>query len=537
MLCSVCRRQFPREASYCPACGAARDGAGGAFDLVLPDDTRIPIAREVTIGRARGNVLRIADPAVSRSHVRISPAVDGRPPALLDAGSSFGTWVDGRRVQESVPLHDDARISVGDVELVVQRRRGAAEAGRTLVVPAGASVLVSSAGAAAAPTTAPRLPQLRSGYALKRLDARESTRRWMLRDLVGGDVVRLDDADAAFLSLLDGRHSVAELSRDAERRLGPEGPARLALLLADLGVRGLLAGSSSPRRPAGGVLRVRQRTWAGAADLYDRLYDAGAWRLFTRTGLALVALVAVAGLGAFGFLVAARYGTPFVVARKLVLGGAVFVAGRLAVAALHESAHALTLASLGRRVGAAGVKLILVFPYVFVDTSAAWFEPRRRRMAVSAAGPVSDLTLGGAFALACLAAAPGTLRDVLFQLSFGAYVGALFNLNPLLERDGYHILVDLLDEPGLRRRALDQLRRRLAGQRRSSDSRLLARYGALALAWTLITVAFAVVMSLRYEHALAALVPGPAAWALIAPVWVALLALPLALVRTPRPRS
>ncbi len=34
---------------------------------------------------------------------------------------------------------------------------------------------------------------------------------------------------------------------------------------------------------------------------------------------------------------------------------------------------------------------------------------------------------------------------------------ALFNLNPLMERDGYHVLVDLLKEPGLRRRATRHL--------------------------------------------------------------------------------
>ena len=109
-----------------------------------------------------------------------------------------------------------------------------------------------------------------------------------------------------------------------------------------------------------------------------------------------------------------------------------FVLGRLAVAAVHETAHGLVMASFGRPVREAGLKLVLVFPYVYVDTSDAWFEPRRRRIAVSAAGPASDLSLGGAFALGCLAAAPGALRDVLFQLACGAYVGAFFNLNPLV---------------------------------------------------------------------------------------------------------
>jgi putative peptide zinc metalloprotease protein len=238
----------------------------------------------------------------------------------------------------------------------------------------------------------------------------------------------------------------------------------------------------------------------------------------------------VAGLAAFVYLVAARYGTPFVVAHKVALGALVFFAGRLLVVLAHETAHALTMSSFGRLIGDAGVKLMLVFPYAYVDTSDAWFEPRRRRIAVSAAGPVSDLTLGGAFALACLATPAGATRDVVFQLAFGAYLGALFNLNPLLERDGYQILVDVLREPGLRPRALAQLRRRLAGDGGGSDSPLLNRYALWSLAWTCGTVVVAVLMSLRYEHAFAAVAPRPVVWTVFATIWAALLAVPVAIV-------
>jgi putative peptide zinc metalloprotease protein len=188
------------------------------------------------------------------------------------------------------------------------------------------------------------------------------------------------------------------------------------------------------------------------------------------------------------------------------------------------------MASYGRRVGEAGVKLIFIFPYTFVDTSDAWFEPRRRRIAVSAAGPVCDLFLGGTFALVCLASPPGTFRDIVFQLAFGAFYGALFNLNPLLERDGYQILVDVLRQPSLRRRALDQLRRRLAGGRQNSDSRLLDRYACFVLTWMLVVAGVAAALSVRYEPVLATVVPDAAAWGLLAVIWAGLLAPSLFLI-------
>jgi putative peptide zinc metalloprotease protein len=375
-------------------------------------------------------------------------------------------------------------------------------------------------------------PRLRSGHAFKRLEAGEGAQRWLLKNLRTGDFVRLGDDDASLLRLVDGRRSLADLVREAERRLGPGGPARLALLLSDLGARGLLAGDAGTEQThrRSGAFAEHKRAWPGAGAFLARAYLRGGWVLFTRPALVATAAIVATGLAAFVQLVVARYGTPFVVARRLALGGLVFLVGRLAIAALHEAAHGLTLASFGRRIGEAGIKIVLFFPYAYVDTSDAWFEPRRRRIAVSAAGPLSDLTLGGAFSLCCLAAPRGTLRDIVFQLAFAAYVGALMNLNPLLERDGYYILVDLLREPRLRRRALEQLRRRIAGGGTPSDSRVLARYGVLAFGWTFVSSALAIVLSLRYERVLGALVPGPAAWALVVPIWAAVLAVPLAIV-------
>jgi putative peptide zinc metalloprotease protein len=190
------------------------------------------------------------------------------------------------------------------------------------------------------------------------------------------------------------------------------------------------------------------------------------------------------------------------------------------------------MASFGRRVARAGFKLVLVFPYVYVETSEIWFEPRRRRIVVSAAGPTSDFVLAGVFSLFCLALSAGTVRDVFFQLAFAAYLGGLFNLNPMLERDGYHILVDLLREPGLRRRAREQLGCTLSGRARATDSPVLARYALLSVAWTAVAAIFVVGVSTRYESMLAAFVPRPVVRVMLGVLWVALF-VPLAVMLVP----
>jgi putative peptide zinc metalloprotease protein len=508
---------------------------------VLGDATRVPVVSEMTIGRAPGVSLVLSDPSVSRVHARISADA-----VLEDAGSSHGTWLDGVRVTGPSPLRDGARIRLGDAELRVERRREMEEAGRTIVVRAGASVMVPSVGSPAvssgSATQFGLRPRVRSGYALKRLDASEGPRRWVLRDEHTGGFLRLSDNDAWVFERLDGTHSLIELIGMCEQRYGPPGPARLARLLSDLGERGFLAGIAGGRpvseQPLGfwrRLVKPREKVWTGLGAFVERVYRLGGWIFFTPAVLYSLGVLAVLGLVAFVYLIVGRYGTPFVVADRFGWGGVVFLGGRFVVVAIHELAHALTMASFGRRVDRAGLKLIAIFPYAFVDTSEAWFEPRKRRIAVSAAGPVSDFTIGALFALLALLLPEGsTVRDIFFNLGFAAYVGAFFNLNPFIERDGYHMLVDWLDEPGLRRRAKVQLERRLKGEAAPGDSPVLMRYSLWGVGWSVLAAGFAIVMSLRYEKVFlrvadATEVPHAVVYGVMGTLWVAFF-LPVILV-------
>jgi pSer/pThr/pTyr-binding forkhead associated (FHA) protein len=496
------------------------------LEIVLADQTRVPLVSDLTIGRAPENTLQLDDPAVSRRQARIVVSAEDGTARVEDVGSTFGTWLDGRRLDGvPTPLRDGSRLRLGNQELVVERRREESEAGRTIVVEPGAT----PAGGVPPGGRFGTNPTPRSGYALKRLEASEGENRWVLRDLESDRFLRMSDADARLFELLDGRRSLSALVRESKRSQGPAGPLRLVRLLAELADRGLLAGVAAGAPPGiaggGGALRRLsswQKTWDGAGAFFQRLYRRGARRIFTLPGLAAIVVLAVAGLAAFPYLVVARYGTPFVVAQKIGIGALVFLVGRFAVAAVHESAHGLAMASFGRRAGVAGVKLVFGFPYVFVDTSEAWFEPRRRRIVISAAGPVADLSTGALFALTCLALPAGAGRDILFQLAFAAYLGAFFNLNPFVERDGYQILADMLGQQGLRARARAQLARRLSGSGGPDDSKLLTRYAAAGVAWSAVAASFAVGTSLRYEPRLAALAPPPVVWASMSIVWVAL---------------
>ena len=484
--------------------------------LVLPDGGRVPIDAAITIGRAGDATVRLNDRTVSRRHARIVRGPDG--PVIEDVGSSFGTLLDGHPLAGPRRLEPGAQLKLGNVLLRVERAAPAAlrpvsdpGANATIIVPIGAT---PDELRAASPADGSIRPRLRSGWALKRVADDPEDVRYVLRDLRSKAFLRLDEPDAQLLSLLDGRRTIGELLSEASVLLGAPGPARLARLIADCGDRGLLDGiaAAPTERSEPGALRrafePREKTFVGAGDWFERAYAIWGRPWFSPLAATMLTLQSLAGHVTFSYLIGARYGTPLVVAHRLLLGGLVFIAGRFLLVALHETAHGMALAHYGRHTDRAGLRLVLIFPYAFVDTSEAYFETRSHRIVVSAAGPLSDFACGAAFAIACALSPRGNVRDVLFQLAFAAYVGAFFNANPFLDRDGYQILSDWLGQPRLRERARAQLSSRLSGTAPDGErSSLLGRYAIAGLVWSLIGAGFVVVLSLRYYDRLSALAP------------------------------
>lgn len=75
--------------------------------------TQVPLqSDQLTIGRSAGNDLVLADPEVSRRHVRIVRRADGF--AAEDIGSTNGTFVNGQRISHLTLLQDGDTIDLGD---------------------------------------------------------------------------------------------------------------------------------------------------------------------------------------------------------------------------------------------------------------------------------------------------------------------------------------------------------------------------------------------------------------------------------------
>jgi len=500
----------------------------GALVLVLPNGVRLPIRDSMTLGRGETADVRLEDRTVSRTHARIDSTPTG--PMISDAGSRFGVRVSGEPLSEPRLLTAGALIQLGNVTLRVESAvapvagagalGGAASMGpdapaapnATIVVPVNATQLGLRAPTPMAGDGALR-PRLRSGWALKQIEG-DAEERWILRDLRSDSFRTIETEDAVLLQMLDGQHTVAQLLTQATDAVGPSGPGRLARLIAGLGERGMLDGIAptpvaepAPRLIAR-AFKPREKTFGWLPDYFQRAYRHWGRVFFSPLTVTFLILLSLGGIVVFAYLVGARYGTPLVVAHRLVIGGAVFIAGRLLIVMLHELAHGVALAHYKRRTTRAGVRLLFIFPYAFVDTSEAYFESRAHRIVISAAGPATDFSLAALFSIMCAISPKGNVRDVFFQLAFAGYVGAFFNANPFLDRDGYHILSEWLREPKLKERARAQLKARLSGTMSEDEgSPVLARYAVAGLVWSVIGVGFVLVLSLRYYDRLSKLAP------------------------------
>ena len=279
----------------------------------------MPVVTEMTLGRAPGSTLELDDPTVSRAHARIGPAPTAAPTAR-------GRRVQRRDVPRRRPLTRPRAAARRRADpprrrpIGVERRRDASEAGRTIVVPAGAAMTAAAQLGAR--------PRVRSGYALKRLEAAEGPERFVLRDLRPDKFLRLTERDARLFERLDGQHSLVELISFAEQQFGADrlGAGRAA---ARRPRRARLPGrrerGEARRRGAAAaaprLVGPRVKAFAGSARV-RALYERGGWVLFLRPVLVALARARGGGDRRVHLPRAGRYGTPFVVANKIGLGGA-----------------------------------------------------------------------------------------------------------------------------------------------------------------------------------------------------------------------
>jgi putative peptide zinc metalloprotease protein len=125
------------------------------------------------------------------------------------------------------------------------------------------------------------------------------------------------------------------------------------------------------------------------------------------------------------------------------------------VKAIHELGHGIAIKMFGGQCHEMGVMLLVMMPIPYVDAShATGFVSKYQRMIVGAAGMMIELALAAVALWIWTWTEPGLLRVFLHDVVILAGVTTvIFNINPLLRFDGYYILSDWLEIPGLGRKA------------------------------------------------------------------------------------
>lgn len=353
------------------------------------------------------------------------------------------------------------------------------------------------------------------------LRRRDGTPYTMLKNPAGdhgaGRYLRLEPADAQLYELMDGHRTIQEILVAHVEKSGVFAIDRLARLTAALRANGFF-GEEPPilyeklfmrramRDPLTRASLLLRRLivwdiarWSNADGFVGRVYRLGGWLAFTRIGAALVV-----GFGLYGlWLWFQEVRDPNL---QLITIDGSYVLGILALTVLqvlsisvHEAGHALAIRHYKRRVRRFGVSMYYLFPCMYVDSTDMALGTRGQRIVVSLAGPIAGLSTAAACALAA-AALPGTLvGELMFKAASLFIFQFVFNMLPILELDGYLVLVDALDTPFLRQRSMwfvrtAALRKLRARAKWTKEEVGLALFGAGAIVTSLLTLVLSVLI-------------------------------------------
>lgn len=365
-------------------------------------------------------------------------------------------------------------------------------------------------------------PNRRLGWALKQLETAGGTEYFVLKNMRAGTYLRLTKEQVFLWNLMDGQHTIQDLVVEFfihHKTLAIQG---LLDFLVQLEAKGFLI---EPRinlynRTADLLGQGRLSTLAhrlqraftqttisisGIDRLLTVVYRSGVFLLFKWPVQLLMLIITFAGLVAFGYFV--QIGTYSVIiggGEHLALGVVCLYLVQFLAVLLHEASHAFTCKHYGREVRRAGFIIYLGMPAFFVDTTDVWMEPRKPRLLVSLAGPYSGFFLAAVASLLIYISPSDFVSGLLYQFAFVNNLLSFANLNPLLKLDGYYILMDWLEMPMLRARALQFVQGELWNKIRlrhpfEQEDKIFAIYGLLSLVWTVIII----LLSLRLFGAIA----------------------------------
>ena len=528
ILCPKCRFKTLSGYVFCKHCGSPLPGAVAPvtpLTLTILNQS-VPAGFVLNqgimnIGRMGDNAILLPDEQVSRHHAVVDRDPTGRY-LVKDLQSANGTFLNGNRLSAPSFVEAGDELRIGNTTLRFEKAsiRGKVPGDGLLLSPemtlmnvskqppkGSFETMIITLWSGHAHTENFR-PQACEGWALKHLKDGEGGDYFVLKSLNLSVYIRLNERDVFLWKLMDGRHTLRDILIAYLQTYQALGADRLIDLLNELVEKGFLLNAmpkqtSAPRGSLARSLAVVRKVLGafvqtrfpvqGVDGMITRFYTHFAWRFYTLAGQIALTAIALAGLAAFILILMGGDQSLFKVQGSVALGLVALALAYSVSIFLHEMGHALTVKAYNRQVRQVGFMIYFGMPAFYVDTSDIWMEPKRPRIQTSLAGPCVSFLVGSVASLAMLAIPSPLITTLLFKLAAWSYIDAFFNLNPLLELDGYFILMDWLEMPLLRKRSLEFVQRQLGRKlwRRegfSRDEKLFALFGSLSALWSVVAI-------------------------------------------------
>ncbi len=302
---------------------------------------------------------------------------------------------------------------------------------------------------------------------------------YMLHNLRDDTYTRLSKSDYFVWNMLDGQHSVRDIAVAYTLHYNAFEFNKITTLLSSLQEKGFLLEKHIDLF-SDLALRDEAKTWSFRLrrlinaffqkefstsridGLLGRAYHYFFRLFFTRAGSFLLHLLVVLGLITIAqLIISERY--------DLLDGGdspllriALLMLFNYVTIFFHELAHGVAVKHYGRFVRKGGALIYYGRLAFFIDTTDIWMASRRARIVVSWAGPMANLAIGSITAICALYPNLNPeVSNLLYQAAMIVMLVGIFNLHPLMELDGYYMLMDYLEVPNLRRRSFQFVTQKL----------------------------------------------------------------------------
>lgn len=309
---------------------------------------------------------------------------------------------------------------------------------------------------------------------------------WVVKDPLSRTYCYFDQSEYAMLALADGRRTIDQLIGDCQTLLSPHPISSDALIqfFTSAHISGILLADGRAHQAKQSNTR---RWWKNPLAIRlpginpDRFLDRvlgntlAEWRkpsgnqhssagrracALPLLGLAFLLMIVASVIAVVYF---AELAADFAGATSKLMTGQGLIWLMIAISLtkiIHELAHAVACKYFGGDVLEMGLMLFIGTPCLYCDVSDAWLIPQNwKRILISAAGILAELTIAAVASIIWLLSADGLVQDLcVIVMVVCSITTILFNGNPLLRYDGYFILSDLTGVPNLATEAATQIR-------------------------------------------------------------------------------